>query len=623
VGTLLAQDGVFRNDDAVTCRQRCEQTEGCNCYTFDPSHDETCWLKSGACDQFSEGEQTAHMLSGACHEERPMFDLPGSTQPDDGGRLAASAVKQSQQTSRQTCSTVTRRDLVGAKALEDATGGVFTNATASSCRSRCEGLRACKCYAFDPRRNSTCWLKEDRCDGGYDASPEAGDMVSGACRPGGPLRDWPLRAAGAEAGPLERFRVVAGARKGTVGLLSHHGTYVAAQSDGFVSVDGGGVGDWETFEEVWLPNGRVAFKSFHGGFLAPAEGGTVLASARGSGDQESFEVREHAEDGSISLMTADGSFLSAARLGVAANAELRADGELAGSWATFILRVKQQEGRTLLPDSAWLGETVTLQSHLGTYVGVGPDGDVTVSAQEKDVGRCEEFTLVDGGEDGIALQTCKGTFLGAGPSGSVASDVEEPGERDHFLIDIVDVKVFFSALDLPVSKLGRLTNENLKWSNLSILDPNLVPHKPPQPVVLKTTHGGYLFPLEHAKRGSDKLMPSNATRVTQAVIFTRTCEDSGLLPIANQSACQAAARSIGLVKSKADVDVKIVEDAGVPEGCYVENLTRFRLGTNPFKQWHWGVAQERRHNAESHLCWRLPQVCHARADGACARDLLQ
>ncbi|CAK0857961.1 unnamed protein product [Prorocentrum cordatum] len=280
-------------------------------------------------------------------------------------------------------------------------------------------------------------------------------------------------------------------------------------------------------------------------------------------------------------MTADGSFLSAARLGVAANAELRADGELAGSWATFILRVKQQEGRTLLPDSAWLGETVTLQSHLGTYVGVGPDGDVTVSAQEKDVGRCEEFTLVDGGEDGIALQTCKGTFLGAGPSGSVASDVEEPGERDHFLIDIVDVKVFFSALDLPVSKLGRLTNENLKWSNLSILDPNLVPHKPPQPVVLKTTHGGYLFPLEHAKRGSDKLMPSNATRVTQAVIFTRTCEDSGLLPIANQSACQAAARSIGLVKSKADVDVKIVEDAGVPEGCYVENLTRFRLGTNP------------------------------------------
>jgi len=38
------------------------------------------------------------------------------------------------------------------------------------------------------------------------------------------------------------------------------------------------------------------------------------------------------------------------------------------------------------------------------------------------------------------------------------------------------------------------------------------------------------------------------------------------------------------VKVGADVDVKIVKDIGVPEGCYVENRTHFRLGTNPSNQ---------------------------------------
>jgi hypothetical protein len=39
-----------------------------------------------------------------------------------------------------------------------------------------------------------------------------------------------------------------------------------------------------------------------------------------------------------------------------------------------------------------------------------------------------------------------------------------------------------------------------------------------------------------------------------------------------------------LVKAKVHVDVKIVEDFGVPEGCYVENRTHVRLGTNPGNQ---------------------------------------
>jgi len=522
-GDDLTQDGVFTHDDAVTCRQRCEQTEGCNCYSFDPGRDNTCWLKSGACDQFSERAETADMLSGVCHEQRPIFDMPRSTQSDDGGKLAANALKQSDGASRQFCTVVTRKDLIGAKALEDTTGGAYTNSTASSCRTRCRSTQGCKCYAFDPSRDSTCWLKRGPCDGGYYAWSETGDMVSGTCRQGRPLLDWPLRASSREAGLLERFRVVVGARKDTVGLLSHHGTYVSAQSDGFISVDSDSMGAWESFEEVWLPNGHVAFKSFHGGFLAPTLDGMVTASAMGSGEEESFKVKEYTEDGGVSLQTAWGTFLTAARLGVAASMELRADRKLVGSWATFILRARQQKVWTLLPNSSWLGEAVTLQSHLGTYVGVGLDGEVMVSVQEKDVGLCEEFKLVDVGEDGIALQTCKGTFLEAAPNGSVAADAAEPGDWGRFLIDTVDSKTFFSVLDLPVTKIGSLTQGKLDPSTFSKLEPQLVPHNMPLPVVLKTFHGGYLFPLERAKRVSENVVPSKGTRVTQALVFTRTC----------------------------------------------------------------------------------------------------
>jgi hypothetical protein len=68
------------------------------------------------------------------------------------------------------------------------------------------------------------------------------------------------------------------------------------------------------------------------------------------------------------------------------------------------------------------------------------------------------------------------------------------------------------------------------------------------------------------------------------MIFTRTCEEGGLLPIAGRSECEAAVSGIGRVKAEAHVDVEIVTDAGVPEGCYAENGTRFRLGTNRSNQ---------------------------------------
>jgi hypothetical protein len=65
----LVKDGEtvkFMNDDAVKCRTRCEFTGGCNCYAFDPSRDNTCWLKTGACEKFYDWEETDDMFSGTC-----------------------------------------------------------------------------------------------------------------------------------------------------------------------------------------------------------------------------------------------------------------------------------------------------------------------------------------------------------------------------------------------------------------------------------------------------------------------------------------------------------------------------------------------------------------------------
>ncbi len=52
--------------------------------------------------------------------------------------------------------------------------------TAASCAERCASNAACGCYAFDPSRDSTCWLKQSPCGGSSDWH-EAGDMTSGIC----------------------------------------------------------------------------------------------------------------------------------------------------------------------------------------------------------------------------------------------------------------------------------------------------------------------------------------------------------------------------------------------------------------------------------------------------------
>lgn len=60
-------------------------------------------------------------------------------------------------------------------------GGKFSNVTAADCKDRCERTAECTCYAFDPSRSNTCWLKASPC-GSRETWEESGDMTSGVCQ---------------------------------------------------------------------------------------------------------------------------------------------------------------------------------------------------------------------------------------------------------------------------------------------------------------------------------------------------------------------------------------------------------------------------------------------------------
>jgi len=561
---------AFEVSDAVECRSRCEKTGGCDCYAFDPSRNNTCWLKSGACDQFNEWGETIDMTSGVCHETRPALDWPMGTKPEDGDELAGTAADQQGRTSRQICTTVKGKDIDGAVNL-----ATDLNSTASACRSRCASTPECKGYAFDPSRGNACWLKEGPCQEGYIEWPETSDMVAGKCRAGRPLFGWPLRASSKKQGLLERFHVAQGTRNGSIALLSHYGTLVTAQGDGSVTVDGDSVGDWESFEEVWLEDSRVALRSFHGGFITAARNGSVSTS-EASPSNASFEVVASSEGESVALKTPWGSFLTAMRVGTAAGVVLRGDHDTVGSWASFVVRAASQEDRALLAGTGWLDKKVTLQSYLGTYVGIGTDGKVRVSAEAANLTACEEFQLVDGDGGTVALKTCSDTFLSARLDGSITADERVADAWEHFAIEIVQSR-FFSAMDLPVHKTVNLTGEAMASSKL---DPGRLSLGQPQSVVLKTAHGGYLFPVQESAREPEDAEPSDGWRKTQAMIFTRTCEEIGMRPITSRSQCEAAASSIGPAEAGSAAGVSTVMDAGVPEGCYAVNRTRFTLGAN-------------------------------------------
>lgn len=59
-------------------------------------------------------------------------------------------------------------------------GGKILDSSAAECKSTCEETADCACYAFDPSRSNTCWLKSSPCGEQYTWE-ESDDMTYGTC----------------------------------------------------------------------------------------------------------------------------------------------------------------------------------------------------------------------------------------------------------------------------------------------------------------------------------------------------------------------------------------------------------------------------------------------------------
>jgi hypothetical protein len=103
-----------------------------------------------------------------------------------------------------------------------------------------------------------------------------------------------------------------------------------------------------------------------------------------------------------------------------------------------------------------------------------------VTARAANLTACEKFQLVGVDHGTAAIKTCTGTFLSAREDGSVTADRKQAGTLEHFVIETVNIRSFLM--------LGE-----------------------PQSVVLKTVHGGYLFPVQESESAPEDERPSEDT----------------------------------------------------------------------------------------------------------------
>lgn len=82
-------------------------------------------------------------------------------------------------TAAKTCSTIDHFTDLSGHPLS--VGGKIRNSTAAECKSKCEETAECTCYAFDPSRSNTCWLKASPC-GEEETWEESDDMTAGICQ---------------------------------------------------------------------------------------------------------------------------------------------------------------------------------------------------------------------------------------------------------------------------------------------------------------------------------------------------------------------------------------------------------------------------------------------------------
>lgn len=135
--------------DPINCKNKCERTKWC-----------TSWNVADGCEVCGEtGDEDVEGTGGSC------WGICGAYDED-----SASCV--TEETAPKCL--IQKGDVKG----DDISDGELKDTDAEACQKSCESNADCHCFAFDPSRDNTCWLKGEGCGAGSSWS-ESGDMTSG------------------------------------------------------------------------------------------------------------------------------------------------------------------------------------------------------------------------------------------------------------------------------------------------------------------------------------------------------------------------------------------------------------------------------------------------------------
>lgn len=114
-------------------------------------------------------------------------------------------------------------------------------------------------------------------------------------------------------------------------LLSAHGKYVVAESDGNMNANRNVVGPWERFTLIVNTDGTVSFLSAHGKYAVAESNGAMNANRNQIGPWEKF-TRINNSDGTVSFRSVHGKYVVAE-----SNGKMNANRNRIGSWEKFYL----------------------------------------------------------------------------------------------------------------------------------------------------------------------------------------------------------------------------------------------------------------------------------------------
>jgi len=217
----------------------------------------------------------------------------------------------------------------------------------------------------------------------------------------------------------------ASVREGIVTLQSHHGTYLTGRPDGTCDL-AREAHDWERWNLVHVPGGKVAFKNHHGKFLQAFPDRRAGCEAREAHDWESFTLIPHRSG--YAIRSSHGTYLRGTIDG-----KPDFDSTEPREWETFRLVSSggfPSSGGS--PSSSGPGAgLVTLHSHHRTFLTGRPDGTCDLAREAYD---WERWTLVHLSGGKVAFRDHHGKYLQAFPDRRAGCEAREANDWESFTL---------------------------------------------------------------------------------------------------------------------------------------------------------------------------------------------